>query len=98
MKIAPEASLEDGLLDVVIARRVSRGTLLRLLPLLYMGRHVAHPAVSVVKTPWVRLSLDRRMEMYGDGEAMLWIGEEPLDVRVQPGGLKVVGGGSRVIR
>jgi YegS/Rv2252/BmrU family lipid kinase len=92
MKIAPHASIQDGLLDVVIARRVSRLTLLRLLPLVYSGRHIDLPAVEIIKTPWVRISLDRRMEMHGDGEAMLWVGSEPLDVRVEPGALKVVGG------
>lgn len=93
MRIAPEASIEDGLLDVVIARRVSLATILVLLPRVYFGRHVRHPAITIARTPWARISLDRRMEMYGDGEAMLWVGEEPLDVRVEAGGLKVVGGG-----
>jgi diacylglycerol kinase (ATP) len=92
MKIAPHASIQDGLLDVVIARRMSRMTLLRLLPKVYSGRHIDHPAVEIIKTPWARISLDRRMEMHGDGEAMLWVGQEPLDVRVEPGALQVVGG------
>ena len=96
MRIAPGASLEDGLLDLVIVRRVSRARLLSLFPRVYMGRHVGHPAVTLVKTPWARISLDRRMEMYGDGEAMPWVGEEPLEVRVQPGALKVVAGSDRL--
>ena len=91
MKIAPEASIEDGLLDVVIVRRVSKPQALRLFSLVYSGRHIEHPAVTVVKTSWARISLDRQMEMHGDGEAMLWVGAEPLEVRVMPGALKVVG-------
>lgn len=91
MKIAPEASIEDGLLDVVMVRRVSRPVALRLFSLVYSGRHIDHPAVTLVKTPWARISLDRNMEMYGDGEAMLWVGKEPLEVRVLPGALRVVG-------
>jgi len=91
MKIAPHASLEDGLLDVVIARRISRATLLMLLPRVYSGRHIDHPAVEIIKTPWVRISIDRRMEMHGDGEAMLWLGSEPLDVRIEPAALRIVG-------
>jgi len=92
MKIAPEASLEDGLLDVVIARRVSVPAILALLPRVYFGRHVSHPAVKIVRTPWARISLDRRLEMYGDGEAMLWVGREPVEVRVESAGLRVVAG------
>lgn len=95
MRIAPEASIEDGLLDVVMVRRVSKVVALRLFSLVYAGRHVEHPAVSVVKTPWARISLDREMEMYGDGEAMLSVGQEALEVKVLPGVLKVVGHPSR---
>ncbi len=91
MKIAPQASLEDGLLDMVIVRRVSRPLALRLFSLVYAGRHVDHPAVIVVKTPRARISLDREMEMYGDGEAMLMVGSDPLDVRVLPDALRIVG-------
>lgn len=90
MRIAPEASIRDGLLDVVVVRKVSRPMLLAIFPLVYFGRHVGHPAVEIVKSPWARIALDRRMRMYGDGEAMEWVTEEPLDVRVEPGALRVV--------
>ncbi len=91
MKIAPEASLEDGLLDLVMVERVSRPLALRLFSLVYAGRHVDHPAVTVARTPWARISLDRGMEMYGDGEAMLWVGEDALEVQLHPGALHIVG-------
>lgn len=90
MRIAPEASVRDGLLDVVRVRRVSWPMLLALFPLVYFGRHVGHPAVEIVKSPWARIALDRRMRMYGDGEAMEWVSDEPLEVRVEPGALRVV--------
>jgi hypothetical protein len=32
------------------------------------------------------------MEMHGDGEAMLWVGSEPLDVHIEPAALLVVAG------
>jgi diacylglycerol kinase (ATP) len=91
MRIAPDASIVDGLLDLVLVRRVSRRVAVRLFSLVYSGRHVEHPAVTVVRTRWARISLDREMEMYGDGEAMLCVGREPLAVEALPGGLKVVG-------
>ena len=90
MKIAPDASIDDGLLDLVFSRRVGKLTALRLFGLVYSGRHIEHPALTVVQTPWIRLRLDRRMEMYGDGEAMETVDEEGLEVRVLPGALKVV--------
>lgn len=90
MRIAPEASIRDGLLDVVLVRKVSRAMLLAIFPLVYFGRHVGHPAVDIVKSPWARIALDRRMRMYGDGEPMEWVSEEPLEVEVQPAALQVV--------
>ena len=90
MRVAPEASIRDGLLDIVRVRRVSRAMLLAIFPLVYFGRHVGHPAVEIVKSPWARIALDRRMRMYGDGEPMGWVSDEPLEVRVEPGALRVV--------
>jgi diacylglycerol kinase (ATP) len=90
MRIAPEASIVDGLLDVVIVRRVSRLAAVPLLLRVYSGRHVDHPAVTVIKTAWARVSLDRELEMYGDGEPLLRVGREPLAVQAVPAALSIV--------
>lgn len=90
MRIAPGASLTDGALDVVLVRKVSRATLLALFPLVYFGRHLGHPAIDVVQSAWARVAIDPPMRMYGDGEPMRKVGAEPLEVRVEPGALRVV--------
>ena len=46
MNICPDANLNDGLFDVMVLGKVSRGELLRVFPKVYSGRHVGHPAVS----------------------------------------------------
>ncbi|HEV7517488.1 MAG TPA: diacylglycerol kinase family protein [Thermoanaerobaculia bacterium] len=68
MKIAPDARIDDGLLDLVIVREVSRATLLNVFPRVYTGRHVTHPAVTLVRTARVAITLDRDMTLYGGGE------------------------------
>jgi diacylglycerol kinase (ATP) len=68
MKIAPDARIDDGLLDLVIVREVSRVTLLNVFPKVYTGRHVTHPAVTLVRTARVSITLDREMTLYGGGE------------------------------
>jgi diacylglycerol kinase (ATP) len=68
MKIAPDARIDDGLLDLVIVREVSRATLLNVFPKVYTGRHVTHPAVTLVRTARVAITLDREMTLYGGGE------------------------------
>ena len=48
MRIAPAASVSDGLLDVVVVGAASRLSLLRALPSLYDGRHVERDEVQVL--------------------------------------------------
>ncbi|MBP9144964.1 MAG: diacylglycerol kinase family lipid kinase [Thermoanaerobaculia bacterium] len=70
MHIAPHADATDGLLDVVIVHRVSRLRLLSVFPRVYSGRHLTHPAVSILRTSRARLAFDRPSMLYGDGEAI----------------------------
>jgi YegS/Rv2252/BmrU family lipid kinase len=46
MKMAPEAELADGLLDLVVVRKLSLAKLVRESPLLYLGAHLGLPAVE----------------------------------------------------
>jgi YegS/Rv2252/BmrU family lipid kinase len=87
MLIAPEASLHDGMLDVVIVGHVSKPTFLRLLPTVFKGEHVNQPSVEVVRAREVRISADRPFTMYADGDP---IAELPVAVRVIPQALKVL--------
>ena len=59
MRIAPEARLDDGLLDLVLVSQVSRFELLRSLPKVYSGRHATHPAVRMHRTRSATVSSDR---------------------------------------
>src|SRR5438270_133021 len=46
MLLAPPASMEDGLLDIIVVKEASRpDILLRLLPGAFRGWHMRHPAV-----------------------------------------------------
>src|SRR5262249_56341071 len=65
MRIAPDARIDDGLLDLVIVREIPRRTLLSVFPRVYTGRHVTHPAVTLVRTSRVTITLDRDMTIYG---------------------------------
>ncbi|RRD04877.1 diacylglycerol kinase family lipid kinase [Arachnia propionica] len=85
MRIAPEADPADGLLDVTVVGAVSRTTLLRLLPSMYSGGFVRHPAVEQLRA--------RRVEIAGEGLFVMGDGEElgpvPVTAEVAPGVLKV---------
>jgi diacylglycerol kinase (ATP) len=92
MKIAPEADLMDGLLDLVIVRAVGKLKLLRIFPTVYRGGHVSHPAVSIHRTPWVRVHFEPTMLLGSDGELIGEVGGDGLEIRVAPQALDVVAG------
>lgn len=92
MRIAPDAQIDDGLLDLVIVREVPKPVLLSIFPKVYNGRHVGHPAVQIVRTRRAEITLDRAMTMYGGGEPLREVkAGEPVVVEVVPGGLAVAG-------
>lgn len=56
MRVAPDAVVDDGLLDVVVVAAASRRVLMRALPSIYSGEHVNRPEVSVFRGSRVELS------------------------------------------
>jgi YegS/Rv2252/BmrU family lipid kinase len=68
MRIAPAASLDDGLLDVVVIHETGKAEFLRTFPKVFSGRHVDHPAVTVHRAGRVELDADRTLAVYADGE------------------------------
>lgn len=95
MQIAPPASLEDGLLDVVVIEAASRLALMRSLPKVYDGGHVALPEVTLLSGKVVELRGTARagIPAGGDGEPLGTL--PPLDaapatVEVLPGALSVL--------
>ena len=86
MKITPDAQLDDGLLDVLIVRPLSRLNFLRIFPSVFKGTHVRHPKVSILRAKNVRIAGDG-VVVYADGER---VGPAPVDVQIVPGALRVL--------
>jgi len=88
MRAAPDALLDDGLLDVIVLESVGRLSFLtRILPKVFSGTHVREPSVRVFRAREVSVSADRPFTMYADGEE---IGELPVRVRAVPGAVRVL--------
>jgi YegS/Rv2252/BmrU family lipid kinase len=88
MRVAPGASLEDGLFDVLLLRASSKPTVLfRLLPAIYRGTHLRHPAVQHVLARHVRVETAARLAFEMDGEPL---GFAPAEFVLLPGALSVV--------
>jgi YegS/Rv2252/BmrU family lipid kinase len=88
MRAAPDALLDDGLLDVPVLESVSKlGFLTRILPRVFSGTHVREPSVKVFRAREIAISADRPFTMYADGDP---IGELPLRVCAIGGAVRVL--------
>ena len=73
-----------------VVEAISKVKLLRIFPKVYKGEHVGHPAVTIVRTRSARIYVDRTMTMASDGEPIIEVGEQGVEVSVRPGALGVV--------
>jgi YegS/Rv2252/BmrU family lipid kinase len=87
MMLAPEASLEDGQLEIVTIGDVSRLRFLLHAPRVLRGTHVQLPNVHVVRCAEVTISASRPFAMYADGDP---IGDLPVTVRARPAAVRTI--------
>lgn len=88
MRAAPDAMLDDGLLDVMVLEHVSKLKFLtKILPRVFSGKHVQEPNVKVFRAREVSVKADRPFTMYADGDP---IGELPLRARAIHGAVRVL--------
>jgi diacylglycerol kinase (ATP) len=85
MKVAPDALLDDGLLDVMVLGPVSKLEFLKTFPKVFKGTHVSHPAVTVRRAREVSLDAPG-VTAYADGERFAPL---PVTLRCVPGALAV---------
>ncbi|GAA4749022.1 diacylglycerol kinase family protein [Nocardioides endophyticus] len=95
MQIAPTASVEDGVLDVIVIEAASRLALMRSLPKVYDGAHVHLDEVTVLSGKRVEVTGSARspIPVGGDGEPLGQLpalGASPAVVEVVPGALAVI--------
>ncbi len=87
MKIAPNAKMDDGLLDICIVGAVSPFRLLRLFPSVYGGRHLNVREVEYFQSARVRVETEHPLDVYADGE---YVCRTPIEVSVERAALKVI--------
>jgi diacylglycerol kinase (ATP) len=89
MKIAPNASVDDGLIDVVVVGGISKPEFLRQFPRVFKGTHLSHPAVKCLRGRTVRIDSSEPIPVLADGEI---VGLPPAEFEIVPGTVKVVMG------
>jgi YegS/Rv2252/BmrU family lipid kinase len=86
-QIAPDARVDDGLLDIVMIREAPRRLFFALMNDLKTGAHVHRPQVRILRGKEIRIAADREVPYGADGEVEATL---PVTVRVLPGALRVL--------
>ncbi len=89
MRILPRAEPDDGLVDVCVVKDLNRLDVLRILPRIYSGGHVSHPAVELLRGTSVSADAHDRVLCHADGEL---VGALPTRFAIRPGVLRCVTG------
>ncbi len=87
MKVAPEARMDDGLLDVCAVGDIDPFKVFCLFPTVYAGRHLKIKQVEYFKAPRVRVETGHPLDVYADGE---FVCRTPIEVSVEKAALKVI--------
>jgi diacylglycerol kinase (ATP) len=87
LHIAPDAAVDDGLLDIVIIREAPKRLFFAVMRELPKGTHVRRPEIEVLRGREVVVESDRDLPYGADGELL---GVLPASARVLPGALNVI--------
>lgn len=87
MMLAPDASLTDGLLDVVMIGAVSKLRLLSNIPRVFNGTHVNAPGFKIIRGKHIEIAAAAKYSLYADGD---YICAPPVSIEIAAERLRVL--------
>jgi len=75
--MAPDAEIDDGFLDVIIASKLSRIKLLQSFPKIFTGKHIEMPEIEVFKAKKLKINSSTKKLLAPDGELL---GSTPVEI------------------
>lgn len=87
MQVFPQADIADGLFEIAWGEDLGRLELIRLVSLIYSGRHVGHPKVRMARGRKLTADSPEKVVIQLDGEV---VGHLPVTFEILPGALNVV--------
>jgi YegS/Rv2252/BmrU family lipid kinase len=87
--VTPDAVMDDGELDLVVARGLTSLQILPLLPQVMMGAHRNHPAVRMARCSAISIVSSRPIPLHTDGE-VITESARALSVTMEPKRLQVI--------
>lgn len=88
-RISPQASIDDGALDIVIAANYTRMQILKLIPHVLRGTHLGLPGVRFLRTRRLTVESQQSLTVHADGE-MLVGDNRRLEIDILPGRLGLI--------
>ena len=88
MKVAPDAKLDDGMLDVIVGGDLGRWASVVALGKIYLGVHIDGKTILAFRSPTLDIELDETLPMQIDGEPTR---ADALHIRIRSRALTVLG-------
>ena len=86
--LTPQALLDDGLLDVCIAKNLSTPEILKIFPFVLIGKHTGFNKIEMKRTKELVVRSQSNLPVHVDGE-MIGLNIREISVTVVPLGIKV---------
>src|SRR5438445_9585688 len=87
MRIAPRATMDDGMLDVCFVGDLGKLKLFCLFPSVYVGRHLTITGVEYFQAERLRIGTEQPVDIYADGQ---YVCQTPVEIAIAPRALRVV--------
>jgi diacylglycerol kinase (ATP) len=87
MKVTPQATLDDGLLDICLVNKMNKLKLLCWVPTIFFGQHLRLKQVEYLQATEITIDADRKLDLYADGD---YAGQTPVKIGLIQQGLRVI--------
>ena len=87
MKVTPQATLDDGLLDFCLVSKMNKLKLLCWVPTIFFGQHLRLKQVEYFRASQIRIESARKLDLYADGE---YAAQTPVEIGLIRRGMRVI--------
>ncbi|MEO0594735.1 MAG: diacylglycerol kinase family protein [Chloroflexota bacterium] len=88
--IAPDAIVDDGLFDVVVAEKMTTWQLMNAFPTIYVGKHISHPKVHSNRARHVRITLPKQASIGIDLDGEPATVYDDIEYEIAPSALRML--------
>ena len=87
MKVTPQATLDDGLLDICLVSKMNKLKLLCWVPTIFFGKHLHLKEVEYFQARQIAIEAERKLDLYADGD---YAAQTPVEIGLIRRGLRVI--------